>query len=379
MTIGVDIRMLGTGPRGGVQEYTENLLEHLTGLERGIRYKLFYSSSRTPLPDYDFLHRDNVRLYAFKAPNKLLFYGARLAGIPRIDKILGGVDVFFSPHFFLAPLTAGTKRVTTYHDLSYERFPEFFSWRQRFWHHIEMRPAWQAKFSDAVIAVSESTKRDLVERYDIDPAKIFVVYSGADVSLRRPDNEALERFRDEKRLPEHFILYLGTLEPRKNIVGIIKAFDRLKELPAFSHTHLVLAGAPGWLYRDIYAQAESSPNARSIHCTGPIGRTERPFYLSLASVLVYPSFFEGFGLPPLEAMICGTPVVASNNSSLPEVVADAGILVNPYDTFAIANALASILKDEKLRNDMIAKGFARAARFSWRRCAEETLSVLTGV
>lgn len=377
MIIGVDIRVLGAGPHGGVQEYTENLLEHMIGLDRSIRYKLFYSSSRSPLPDRDFLHRDNVRLYAFKAPNKLLFYGARLAGVPRIDRMLGGIDVFFSPHFLLAPLTAGTKRVTTYHDLSYERFPEFFSWRQRFWHRVEMRPAWQAKFSDAVIAVSESTKQDLVGRYDIDPAKISVVYSGADASLRRPDKEALERFRNEKHLPGHFILYLGTLEPRKNVVGIIKAFDRLKESPEFSRMHLILAGAPGWLYRDIYVRAESSPNAGNIHFIGPVDRTERPFYLSLASALAYPSFFEGFGLPPLEAMTCGTPVVASNNSSLPEVVADAGILVNPYDTFAIANALADVLKDEKLRSEMTAKGLARAARFSWQQCAEETLSVLT--
>lgn len=377
MTIGVDIRVLGSPARGGVQEYAERLLAHLVSVDEAITFKLFYSSYRGRAPALPWADGRRVRLYAFRIPNQVFSVGARFLNAPKVDMLMGGVDVFFSPHFFLAPLSGDTKRVTTFHDLSYEYFPEFFSRRQRLWHWFPTRPAWQAKFSDRIIAVSESTKHDLVRTYDIDPAKISVIASGVDRAFSRPLSDVLERFRSEKRLPERFVLFLGTLEPRKNVIGVIRAFNRLKRSGAFGDLDLVIAGAPGWLYQDIFSEAERSPHVGSIRFVGSVSDQERVLYYAAASAFVYPSFFEGFGMPPLEAMACGTPVVVSRTSSLPEVVADAGILVNPYDIAAIAAALSDVLNDQRLRQELIRKGVARAKQFSWERCARETVDILT--
>lgn len=377
ITIGIDIRVLAGGRKSGIEEYTENLLAHMLPLDPAVRYKLFYSSAFRPLPDYPWLHLPNVEVKKFRIPNRLLFYSARFFNWPKIDRLIGGADIFFSPHFFLSPLSLACRRVTTFHDLSYVHFPEFFSWRKLLWHNLEMRPSWQARFSDAIIAVSDSTKQDMVKIYHIDPAKIYRVYSGIAPSIGRPAEDELVRFRREKNLPEKYVLYLGTLEPRKNITGLIDAFNELKDTDGTDDMHLVIAGPKGWLYDGIFRQAARSPHARQIMFADYIDDRDRPFYYSLASVFVYPSFFEGFGFPPLEAMACGTPVVASHTSSLPEVVGDAGILVAPQYSAGIAGGMKAVLKDARLRELLVKRGLERAKRFSWQKAAEQTLSVLT--
>lgn len=387
MIIGIDIRVLGSKFKSGIEEYVENLLTHMLPLDSGIKFKLFYSSfGNSPagrLADYDFLYLPNVEVKKFKFPNRLIFYSSRLFNYPKIDKLLGGVDVFFSPHFFISALSRNVKRVTTFHDLSFEHFPEFFTRQQRFWHRFGMNPSWQAKFSDRIIAVSESTKNDLAKRYSIDPAKIEVIYSGISPMIKRPTQERLDMFRRQAGLPEKFILFLGKLEPRKNVVGLIKAFNVLKSSggpPAGGDDiHLVIAGSKGWLCKDIFKEAEKSPYRSQIIFKDYISDEARPFYYGLASVFVYPSFFEGFGFPPLEAMACGTPVVVSNNSSLPEVVGDTGLLIDPYNVSDMAEAIRNILEDQRLRDNLIQKGLARSQQFSWQKCAEKTLEVLTKI
>lgn len=383
MVIGIDIRILGSRFKSGIEEYAENLLAHMLSLDGGIKFKLFYSSFGGGLKDYGFLHQSNVELFRYRFPNKALFYSSRFLNEPKIDKLLGGVDIFFSPHFFISALSRNVKRVTTFHDLSFEHFPEFFTRQQRFWHRFGMNPSWQAKFSDRIIAVSESTKNDLVKRYSIDPAKIEVVYSGVSSLFKRPQEKELEDFRRRENLPEKFILFLGKLEPRKNVAGLIMAFNILKSSggppTGGDDMHLVITGSRGWLCKDIFKEAEKSPYRRQIIFKDYVSDNGRSFYYSLASVFVYPSFFEGFGFPPLEAMACGTPVVASNNSSLPEVVGEAGLLIDPYNVSDIAEAIRNLLEDQRLRDNLIQKGLARSQQFSWQKCAEKTLKILVKI
>ena len=309
MVIGIDIRLLGNGTKSGIEEYTENLLAHLIPLDLNIKFKLFFSSFSGELPDYDWLKHPNVELYKYRYPNKLLFFASSFLNTPKLDELMGGVDVFFSPHFFITALSPACKRVVTFHDLSYIHFPEFFSWRKNIWHNFEMKPIWQSRFSDKIIAVSESTKNDLVKLYNVDPAKVQVIYSGISQDIKRPSDESLKEFKIKNNLPDEFILFLGKFEPRKNIKSVIGAFNILKRSSNFNNLKLVLVGSRGWLYKNIFDAIEKSDYKNSIIIKDQIDDAKRSYYYSLASVFVYPSFFEGFGFPPLEAMKCGTPVI----------------------------------------------------------------------
>lgn len=372
MTIGVDIRPMA-GLRTGIQEYTEQILTHLISLAPEHQFKLFWSSFRQPAPPRAWMYAPNVQLIQYRIPNNLLFFMGSLFGYPTIDALLGGVDVFFSPHFFLAPLSNKCRRVTTFHDLSYLRFPEFFTWRKRWWHTIEMDPARQARFSNQIIAVSESTKTDLVDYYQIDPTNISVVYSGT--AMARPAHEILLKFKKNNNLPERFILHVGTLEPRKNIIGLIRAFNILKSQIGYEDVEVALIGKEGWQFQDIFREIKKSPYKSQIRRLSHIVDDLPPYY-SLATVCICPSFFEGFGFPVLEAMVCGAPVIVSANSSLPEVAGDAGLYINPYDISEIAEALQIVLSEPQIRTRMIKKGLAQTAKFTWEDAARRTLDIL---
>jgi glycosyltransferase involved in cell wall biosynthesis len=373
MIIGVDIRPLA-GLRTGIQEYTDQMLAHLIPSAPEHTFKLFFSSYRSPVPDRSWMHLPNVQIVRFNIPNNLLFFAGSVWGYPLIDQMIGGADVFFSPHFFLAPLSASCRRVTTFHDLSYLRFPEFFTWRKRWWHSVEMDPGRQARFSERILAVSQSTKKDLVELYHIDPSHISVVPLGNNTPCPSPLQTA--EFKKKRQLPERFILYLGTIEPRKNIGGLIRAFNIMKERPGFEDVELIIAGKKGWQYDDVLAEIKYSPFAPAIRALGHIPDEDRALYYAAATVFVYPSFFEGFGSPVLEAMSCGTPVITSANSSLPEVVGDAGLCIDPYNISDLAEAMRIVLSDKGIQERMAQKGALRAREFSWQEAARKTLEIL---
>lgn len=378
MTIGIDIRVLGSSVKSGIEEYTENLLARLLPLDKNIKFKLFHSSFRNDLKKYEWMDLPNVEVFSFRFSNKILFILSRLFNRPYADKLIGGADVFFSPHFLLASLSPDCKRVTTFHDLSYVRFKEFFSWRRNLWHKFQVLHMGQSSLSDKVIAVSQSTKKDLVEKYDFLSGRLGVIYSGISDSIFRPPEAELELFKKQNNLPDKFILFLGKLEPRKNIVGLIRAFNLLKNSGGLEDMHLVIVGSPGWLYKNIYREANTSQFKDKIIFRNHIKDEDRKFYYSLASVFVYVSFFEGFGFPPLEAMACGTPVVASNNSSLPEVVGDAGILVDPYNVVDISNGVRMVVGDPNLMGTLIKRGYERVKIFNWTKCSKRTMDAILG-
>lgn len=374
MIIGIDIRPM-SGLRTGIQEYTEQLLAHMIPLAPEHQFKLFYSSWRGKAPDFPWMHLPNVELRKFKIPNNLLFFSGNVWGYPLLDDMIGGADVFFSPHFFLAPLSSACRRVTTFHDLSYLRFPEFFTRRKRWWHTIEMNPSSQAKFSDRIIAVSQSTKDDLIDYYHIDPANITVVPSGAGIAI--PSQNEVAEFKKKGQLPERFIFYLGTIEPRKNIGGLIRAFNVLKERAGFEDVELVIAGKRGWKFEDVLEEVKNSPFAPAIRSLGHISDADRALYHAAATVFVYPSFFEGFGSPVLEAMACGTPVITSAHSSLPEVAGNAALLVDPYNISDLAEAMRIVVSDKAIQGKMAKQGIEQAALFTWEKAAQATLEILT--
>jgi glycosyltransferase involved in cell wall biosynthesis len=370
LTIGIDIRVLGTLRTSGVEEYTERLLEHMVPLDTGVRYKLFYAG-RNALVRRPWMDASNVSVYESGMSNRLLWAWTRLTGRPYLDRIVGGTDIFFFPHFLLGATSPDCRRVLTMHDLSFERFPELFSAGRQFWHQIQMRPRTQVKAADRVIAVSESTRRDIIGLYGISPERVVTVHSGVDPELVRPGQDAIDRFRVAHQLPERFIFVLGTVEPRKNIECIISAFERLG--PEFRDVGLVIAGPRGWLWQGIIAQAKRSLQHDRIHFVDQIAPAERALWLSAASVLAYPSLLEGFGFPPLEAMACGTPALVAANSSMLEVCGGAAVAVNPYSVTQTCAALTALLSDEHLRQQLILRGNQTVQRLSWHKSASLTL------
>lgn len=400
MKIGIDVRILAKGTRTGVENYTINLLSRLLPLDKSKKYKLFYNGFKKPKLDYPWLKSSNIKIKILRFPNRIFDLFLRFLKFPKIDKVLKGVDVFLSPHFLLTPVSSSVKTIIVFYDLSFVRFPEFFSLPKLLWHKF-VYPKYQAQKADLIVAISESTKRDLINLYGINPEKIKVIYPGIENGFKPIDknNPQLSRVKEKYRLPNNFILYFGTIEPRKNILGLIKAFERIKEaknLPLlqiqwqgfegvvkkeeeknvdFSDLKLVIAGSKGWLYKDVFKKAKESRFSKDINFIGFIDEEDKPYLYNLADVFVYPSFFEGFGLPPLDAMACGVPTIVSNNSSLPEVVGNGAITVDANNIDELGFAIRKVLENQELKDYLIKKGLSRAKKFDWEKTAQEFLNL----
>ena len=224
-------------------------------------------------------------------------------------------------------------------------------------------------------------KKEVVEtKPEVKEEKIKVIYSGISSEFRPIDKNdpELKAIKEKYNLPENFILYLGTVEPRKNIASIIEAFEliRRNKVSPYQDLKLVIAGGLGWLYKDILKMAENSQYEDDILFISSVVSADRVYLYNLSKIFVFPSFFEGFGFPPLEAMACGVPTIASNCSSLPEVVGDGALMIDPYRPEEIAIAAREIFNDEKLKNFLIKKGVEQASEFSWEKCARETLEFI---
>lgn len=370
MKIGVDLRVLGTLKLTGVGIYTLAVLLELFKLDQKNHYKLFYNSL-SPLPAEilsKFAGLAKVELFVFKYPNKFLNGCLTFLNRPRLDKLIKGADLFWFPNLNFWTLSNNCKTVVTIHDLSFERIPWAYSTKMRLWHQA-ISPRQKLVKADKIIAVSENTKRDLMDLYGLQEAKISVVYLGVSKNNEPPLN--LQAIKDRYRLPEKFILYLGTLEPRKNIKGVIRAYELLNQ-PEYS---LVIAGGRGWLYQKIYKLAEKSKFKEHIKFINYIKPEDRFSLYRLASLFVWPSFYEGFGFPPLEAMANGCPVISSFNSSLPEVLGQAALLVDPYNIKEIAKAMKLLLEDNPLRQKLIHQGYEQVKKFNWQETAKQMLDV----
>lgn len=382
--IGIDARCLAEGRMTGVEEYTLNLLENLFLLDQKNEYVLFLNSFKPLRADFSRLEKyPNVKLKRFRFPNKLLNFCFWYLNFPKIDKLIGGADIVFLPNIIFGSVSAKTKLIATIHDLSFERFPETFSRKRRLWHAF-INSKKICRRAQKIIAVSDSTKNDLESLYGIESRKIEIIPSGVSknfLPISRNDRKLTE-VKERYGLPYKFILFLGTIEPRKNIAALIRAFGSFKEYAAgkndenLARFKLVIAGQSGWLGEKIYREIQNSKCKNDIMVINFIPAEDKPYVINLAALFVYPSIFEGFGFPPLEAMKCGVPVITSNNSSIPEVVGSGGILVNFDKPDEIEKAMREILENPQLYDKMKEAGIKKASAFSWQISARKFLDAV---
>jgi glycosyltransferase involved in cell wall biosynthesis len=292
----------------------------------------------------------------------------------RLNAVADRLDVLHASDVVqFAPTRA--RLVSTVYDLTPMLFPDWHTNQNRAVFRQKMRRV--CKHAHAIIAISEHTKRDLVKTLAIPEERIHVVYGAADARYRPiHDRDEIGRVTRKYGVPKSsYILYVGTLEPRKNLVRLVEAYAMTLERHGDKTPLLVLAGAKGWLYEEIFRTVERLGLQRRVVFTGFVDDEDLPALFNGALFFVYPSLYEGFGIPVLEAMACGVPVITSNTSSLPEVVGEAGVLVDPTDASALAVALMALLSDPERRARLHAVSLARAAMFSWERAARQTLAV----
>jgi glycosyltransferase involved in cell wall biosynthesis len=369
MRVAIDLRSVAEtgGQISGVENYCINLFNRLTKnhpadfIEVINRYKPAKFPKSMEMPLY---------LQQTKIPNKLFNTQLALLRFPKFESLYGNFDVLWMPDIRPFALKPKTKLAITVHDLSPLMHPEYYSLRRQLWHTVaSYRRA--INRADIIFAVSEYTKSDIIKKFNISPDKVKVIYPGVDLQQFKPkekfSGEELMAVRDRYKLPKKYILALSTIEPRKNIGNLVSAFENISD----NQTELVIAGRLGWLYKPLLARINKSPRRKNIHLLGYISEDDKPKIIAQAEMLCYPSFYEGFGFQPLEAMACGVPVVASARTSVPEVCGGAALIVEPYHPEDITEAMEALLKDSKLRAEMVAKGFRRVTKFDWDESARK--------
>jgi glycosyltransferase involved in cell wall biosynthesis len=351
--------------RAGVSNYTEALLYALAEIDRHNHYSIYTTRGL-----------DKATL---KLPSNFRVRPSLLPTInPRIripwEQLLAplllrltNADVFHGV-LNVTPLFCPTPTVVTIHDLAFWSFPQTFRRVNRTYLTWATRVA--ARQAARILAVSEATKQEIVRLLDVPPERIVVTYDACDERFHPPEPGALAAFRRRAGLPETFFLFLGTLEPRKNIPMLLEAYARIA---AHTDASLIIGGGKGWLYEPIFAKAEELNLGDRVRFVGYVDNDDLPLWYAAATAFVFPSLYEGFGMPLLEAMACGTPVITTSSSSLPEVVGDAGLIVSPTDVEELCEAMRRVITDAELRRELRERGLRRARRFSWRATAERTL------
>jgi glycosyltransferase involved in cell wall biosynthesis len=390
MRIAVDGRTIIRG-KSGVGTYVERTIRALLHIDRKNEYFLFLVEPLDGL-EVPNLHKILIAGYQKAGRNRYwenfllpvfleehlidIYFGAAYA-LPLLPRLAGFVRTLPLPSRWKLPFntTGRVKYIAGILDVIGFVRPETFTPKMRMWQHIFVANA--VKIADSIITISESTKRDLLTLYPYDASRIHVTPLSVDEEFKpKHTTAAVLRVRERYSLPKQFILYVGTIEPRKNVAGIARAFSRLT--PQLRHRYpLVIAGAKGWYADSILEQIHSLGISEDIRLVGFVDAEDLAPLIALAKLFVFPSLYEGFGYPPLEAMASGVPVITSTTSSLPEVVGDAGILVDPTDHENMSIAMKRVLTDKKLHASLQRRGLRRAKTFSWKRTAEETLAVFT--
>jgi len=366
MRIGIEASPL-IWERTGIQNYILGLLGGMAAEAPDDEFVL-YTNRRLPF-DPGLPPNFGISVVDRPSPRFQLWFQTALPLRMRRDRL----DVFHGT-FYRLPLVLPVPAVLTVHDLSGLLMPELHT---RKTHLVNRMYPLFVKRADAIIAVSRATADEIAGRFPGAAGRTVVVHEAPAAGMRRvTDGAELRRVREAHRLPERFVLFLGTLEPRKNLATLLEAFATVS---ARIPHHLVLAGAPGWKTAAMEERLSSEGLCDRVRLLGRVPGEDLPALLSLCDVFVYPSLYEGFGLPVLEAMACGAPVVTSSVSSMPEVAGGAALLADPRSPGDLARALESVAGDAALREDLSARGLARAAAFSWERAARETLAVYRDV
>ncbi|NLG49866.1 MAG: glycosyltransferase family 4 protein [Chloroflexi bacterium] len=362
MRIGIDARLTHYR-QAGISQYILQLIEGLARCEAQDEFTILQSyKSREPI-----LSNSNFAVRRLLTPSHHRFEQFTLP----LELSTMGLDVLHSPDS-IPPFRRNCRSVITIHDLAFLLYPHLLTKDSaRYYSQIDQA----VQHTDAIIAVSQATKNDIVRLLGVSEHKITVIYEAAS-PIYRPirSPELSQRVRGRFGIPGDFVLFMSTIEPRKNVPNLLRAFRQLLN-DYHLDIKLVLAGEKGWLFEDVFRLMSELDLLEDVIFLGRVSSEELLWLYNTAQLLVAPSIYEGFGLTPLEAMACGTPVVVSNVSSFPEVVGDAGILVDPNNVDEITVGMWRALSDSKLRECLIEKGLKRAATFSWDKAAAETLEL----
>lgn len=357
--IGINAHLLAAAPgyrRAGIHQYIYQILRHLPPQFEYVAFTQYREplggSTLRALPSRWPTEQRLARILWEQVAWPLLAHQQR-------------VDLLHSMAFAL-PAVLPAPAVVTVYDLSFMHYPRSFPTLQRWY--LRWQTAQACRRARRVIVISQSGRQDVQHYFGVPPQRVDVITPGVDEVYVSPLPQAVADFRRRRQLPERFVLHVGTLQPRKNIPLLLEAFARLP-LP---QVHLVLVGGKGWLYEEIFARVSQLGLQGRVHFAGYVPDAELPLWYGAAQLLVLPSLYEGFGLPLVEAMACGCPVLAANVSSLPEAVGEAGLLFAPQDVDELAERMTAVLQDEALRATMVAKGLAQARQFSWERAGVET-------
>lgn len=353
---------------GGIGRYVRELVAALSRLDTATPYRLFVSGAKT-LPA---LPGANFRWTPTPLKPIWLARGWHRARIPvPVEVFTGKIDLFHATDFTLPPTRA--RSLLTVHDLSFVRVPEAASPNLK--RYLDMVVPRSVGRADHVLADSQATKDDLIALYNTSADKITVLLSGVDARFHRVDDSAaLDAVRVKYKIPPRpYILSVGTVQPRKNYVRLIEAVGVLRSRGY--DIGLVIVGGRGWLQDPIYAAIEQHNLTECVHFTGFADDADLPALYSGAILTALPSLYEGFGIPVLESMACGTPVITSNVSSLPEVAGDAALMVTPTNVDELIESIARLLDDTDLRQTLIERGYAQARRFTWDASAEHLLTI----
>lgn len=369
MIVGVDLRPL-ISQRSGVGQYLWHALTELIRSDPTVQYRLLLPTWRS-LDVPEEWRVPQVSVHHVRLPSKLITASSLAAPWPPLDRLAGGCDVFWLPNIGCGSVSERCPLVVTIHDCSFALFPELFTWHQRLWH-TAAHPRRLCARAAMVVADSAATARDVHQLYGVPSDRLTIVSPGvptpppADQSAQRPT-------------PERFLLCVGTREPRKNLAAVLEAFALLRQQPAYADLQLVIAGGAGWHRGSMHRLLASHPARQAIRLLGYVSEEQKVTLYRQAEALLYPSLYEGFGFPPLEAMAAGCPVITSLTSATSEVCGGAALLVEPYHSHELAAAVGAILSDSALRARLVATGSERVRQYSWARTADQLLTVFRRV
>lgn len=363
MNIGVDVREL-VGNKAGIGWYVFHVLKNILPLDAKHNYTL-YSDSEIDFPEYA-----NARVKIIRKTG----LGWHYAVAKEITK--DKIDLYWAPTSPIIPAITKVPTVMTIHDMTTFLFPKKHELKGRVINSIYLKKA--LRKTAKVLAISNSTKHDIQKLFAVPDNKIAITYPGFDASFKPLAKDIITKAKISYKLSKDYILFVGTVEPRKNIGGLIESYNLLTN-DIKSKYNLVIVGKKGWLYDEIFRKVQEFKLEKNIKFLDYVKFEDLPAIYNGAKIFVYPSLYEGFGLPPLEAMACGKAVIASNVSSLPEVVGDAAILINPNNYIKLADQIANLLNDDKKISDLEKKSLAQTKIFSWEKCAEQTLEAFSQV
>lgn len=383
MRIGIDARPLQTGHRTrGIGYYTYNLIKNIAKIDSENKYVLFTLKNANPIRidvENDKFQKEEYQVYRPLKPNRLsshLYWFWDWLFLSRAIS-RSKVDLFHATATDSIPISHTSKVVATVFDLIPSIFPDlcfsFKTWDMRYGYYRQLNAA---KKADMIITISESSKKDIVEILNIPEEKIRITYLAVDERFRPiKDNNIIETVRAKYGISSKFILYVGSLEYRKNLGRLIKAFEQLCKNYKEKYTLAITGTSSMKFSSEIERLIGSLKLNNKVLLTGFVADQDLPALYNAAEIFVFPSLYEGFGLPPLEAMACGTPVITSNVSSLPEIVSNAAILIDPYNITELVEAMYKVITNRDLCQSMIEKGLKWAKLFSWEETARKTLKV----